>query len=1204
MNSNVKVFLDNLLIFDSLNLQGTNNKDNPNIKISPITGLAIGSGEGNEIIPSEQTEENQNSQELYSETPVEEVQNENPLQEDLNPSPETFESPQQSEEQTIEELNNETSNSEILENALQEEPLSNQSIENETVVNETRDNEGLTNKSIGMVVEFKNVCEETCDLSNVNLDKLNFLLNVELKNAKLNLDSITYEIISFGEIITNVTSIDYNFTNFTFEGAVQGDAELNKPVRWRHQLKARDLDEIQSELPNEFYLLSGEEIEKEVFNVTYETPAPIITEETELEGRGKQIKVKGSENPNLHYTNVLVYTNLSEDLAITNPDKVKILWVEKQEYIPYSGIADFDKDGIFDYIEFIAPELSEQTFEIIIEISKAEHLDNNKNFISDIYNEVYQLDGLWSEPINANEYVRIQFKQNLTKEKDITLYPRVVSGNPVIEVYEVNENNIIAQFNNLNNNEYNKVYLTNLESESQDTFDLRVVGGSIELDYIFDPPTLVQYYFTGGNTIGAGGIGELSLSTGGATATWTTTANGQQHIWIKQYLEQTNFPSQTYIVGFWCSATSTAGGDRVDVDNLGILDCGTSSDCSSVDATICSTTGANIACDQTAVEWRTITCASGSTSTLQANDYLGVRLTADINDAKAPDLIFHFNSTTRNTHFNVTEEVVVTDETYPTFANFLEFRANNSEYHEGITMFNTTLTNTNGTVYLTFDGVNYTARNTTDGVGNVFNVSINNIGVGTFPFYWGGYGNGTGKNSNATALRSYVVTINTTANVIVPYLNGVDSNLVVNYPQQINASFASSTNRTLTSAAINGTAITLHAATTWGAGGWTVNFSMSSNQNYTAFQALRNLTINRAGGLVTLLVNHTTANATISQGNSVWLNATLTNGDPTKEIYLYNAGTLINNGTSPIANLTTFSSEGSFNISAFYPGSQNYSENWSSSYFVDVGVPSNVAPQIIKVSGLDAVTLNEGGNKNVTINFTVEDTNGVGDLVNSSANANFTFLGEGIRANSTCYQYQAGETNANYTCSMMMWWFDIDGIWGVNVTIADSSNAIADNDTNTITVNPLTGFSATPGNVSFSSLNPGSFNQTALEFLILNNTGNQNIANGSIQVNSTTLYGENNNALALHSGNFTMSNNTGAGNPQCDLSGASASRMALVSGSAFTFVNGANMSRGNYTKQDGRGQEQLYLCLTLVGSELSQQSYSTAEAGAWIVKIS
>src|SRR3989344_2676197 len=109
-----------------------------------------------------------------------------------------------------------------------------------------------------------------------------------------------------------------------------------------------------------------------------------------------------------------------------------------------------------------------------IEITKAEHLDSNRGFLSDIYNEVKNLDNIWSEEIPNGDYVRVTFERELSSDNDITLYPRIISGNPKIEVYEADGTNWIAKFTAINNNSYNKVFLTNL-------------NGSLELDHIIDP---------------------------------------------------------------------------------------------------------------------------------------------------------------------------------------------------------------------------------------------------------------------------------------------------------------------------------------------------------------------------------------------------------------------------------------------------------------------------------------------------------------------------------------------------------------------------------------------------------------------------------------------------------------------------------------------------------------------------------------------
>ena len=148
----------------------------------------------------------------------------------------------------------------------------------------------------------------------------------------------------------------------------------------------------------------------------------------------------------------------------------------------------------------------------IIEITNANHLNSDKIVISDIYNEVRELDNIWSETIPSGDYVRVTFEKNLTNKNDITIFPRIILENPKIEIYEKNGDDLIAEFSSVNNKEYNKVYLSNLVGE-QDTFDLKIVGGSVEFDHIIDPPAkIIDDSFSCDKTSIA--IGETTLCTG------------------------------------------------------------------------------------------------------------------------------------------------------------------------------------------------------------------------------------------------------------------------------------------------------------------------------------------------------------------------------------------------------------------------------------------------------------------------------------------------------------------------------------------------------------------------------------------------------------------------------------------------------------------------------------------------------------------
>jgi len=260
---------------------------------------------------------------------------------------------------------------------------------------------------------------------------------------------------------------------------------------------------------------------------------------------------------------------------------------------------------------------------------------------------------------------------------------------------------------------------------------------------------------------------------------------------------------------------------------------------------------------------------------------------------------------------------------------------------------------------------------------------------------------------------------------------------------------------------------------------------------------------------------------------------------------------------------------------------------------------SNVAPQIISTSIAGAVDLNEGpAFTTVVVNFTVEDGDGAADLDSSTAAVNITRSGEANRLNQSCSLVESSGIQANYTCSVSFAWFDDDGFWNISASIQDNAAEQAVNDTTTLTVNPLTAFTASPSALTFAELAIGSVNQTANnDPIILNNTGNQDIADGSIDINATHLYGETDNSKGLYSGNFSIGTSTGS-NVEC-----AASLMNATSGS-FAVVSGAILPRGNFTINDGStGQEQLYACLTVVGTELSQQAYSTAQEGAWTIRI-
>jgi len=176
------------------------------------------------------------------------------------------------------------------------------------------------------------------------------------------------------------------------------------------------------------------------------------------------------------------------------PKRKIILFILLGLFLSIFMVSFFNNTGLWNAGSVIFENSEENKTAIIravIEIDDAEHLNTNRKFISDITDEVKYLDEIWSEEISDGEYVRVTFEKKLSSSDDITIYPKVVSGNPRVEVYEKDKNDLIAKFTNIISNQYNKVLLTNLHG-SQDTFDLKIIGGSIEIEHIVDPPAEVK----------------------------------------------------------------------------------------------------------------------------------------------------------------------------------------------------------------------------------------------------------------------------------------------------------------------------------------------------------------------------------------------------------------------------------------------------------------------------------------------------------------------------------------------------------------------------------------------------------------------------------------------------------------------------------------------------------------------------------------
>ena len=94
---------------------------------------------------------------------------------------------------------------------------------------------------------------------------------------------------------------------------------------------------------------------------------------------------------------------------------------------------------------------------------------------------------------------------------------------------------------------------------------------------------------------------------------------------------------------------------------------------------------------------------------------------------------------------------------YPTFSG--DWNNNGSLLGNGPGLFNVTLNNTNGTVWLEINSVNVTAKNLS---ANVYNASYTFSSGGVYTYRWHSWGNGSWKDYNKSSDISYTVNVSST----------------------------------------------------------------------------------------------------------------------------------------------------------------------------------------------------------------------------------------------------------------------------------------------------------------------------------------------------------------------------------------------------------------------------------------------------------
>ena len=322
---------------------------------------------------------------------------------------------------TKEEPANET----ILEktNETQEEnktSMKNITIENQTIVSNLTSNETINETTPES--NLTNITETNQTIINKTIIKENITEQIPENITEINITDATIITTQYQAVIgkpvkwkkhisleepKNLTvKLPGNSKNINIKKVEENKSNLPTPLKITGQVIGGESEGFLSRLFKKIFRLTGgaigteetqEEIEVELddtateYEIEYETPAPEAFEEAIT--NGKKITIIGPEN--LHYENILAFVDLPKESSKNN---IRLYRTTSgiREQLQITNYDDTNENGLIDYIEWIVPHLSEQTFEITIGI------------YPEIINGAYQFDGV-DDYIDAGNNSNLNF---------------------------------------------------------------------------------------------------------------------------------------------------------------------------------------------------------------------------------------------------------------------------------------------------------------------------------------------------------------------------------------------------------------------------------------------------------------------------------------------------------------------------------------------------------------------------------------------------------------------------------------------------------------------------------------------------------------------------------------------------------------------------------------------------------------------------
>jgi hypothetical protein len=169
--------------------------------------------------------------------------------------------------------------------------------------------------------------------------------------------------------------------NYTKPEQLLERIEINKPVRWTKRAegsfelpsyatnvsiyRADTREKIDALIERKAHVLNIS-LELGSYEITYETPAP-----SKIENIISDVKKQITITSDVHYEDILAHTELPTE---AKEERVHLYWLINNSRIevPITKY-DLNNNSLIDYIEWTVPSLSNQTYELVIEISGAVH---------------------------------------------------------------------------------------------------------------------------------------------------------------------------------------------------------------------------------------------------------------------------------------------------------------------------------------------------------------------------------------------------------------------------------------------------------------------------------------------------------------------------------------------------------------------------------------------------------------------------------------------------------------------------------------------------------------------------------------------------------------------------------------------------------------------------------------------------------------